>query len=466
MKELDTLIEGYFAPAIGTSDIFRLVEQVMGESSLVISEAEAPAGVEKEMTVEDLLGSLSINPKAWGSPSDDARGDRAVLANYAASLGLQNANDPAELFRMLGASFDELRENLGGDGEKCSLVKSLSVIQILNTMSRIIKEIDNPSASGFIMEAFLSALFPNGKWESDASGIGLADFIIQGGETDHLISLKTISETGEIDGSKNNLLYDLLGSDSMSGGVVTYYILAKPPGAGALHVKKFDITPENVSKVTGITKKQIALWNERQASAEMLKGEISQLIARKEEMLEDFLDIMPDGTIPPPDKQRGRRPSGQKWVRNQLDTLGISYSDEQIEALSQRYDEYIFAIGEIRRASKAHQDSAKRMTAKQWGGDTTFHIDQNSKFVETVATLNIDPKVLYETANSALKSIVEQLRQIQEDYKRTVSEMHLYLSTLTNPSAESFKREVAVFDNSVQKNVKGDETCEPDFLEK
>ena len=44
-----------------------------------------------------------------------------------------------------------------------------------------------------LWKRFLAALFPNGKWESDASGMGLADFIIQGGEgsDDNLISLKT-----------------------------------------------------------------------------------------------------------------------------------------------------------------------------------------------------------------------------------------------------------------------------------
>ena len=128
---------------------------------------------------------------------------------------------PEELFRTLGESFKQLQETPESEENKCSLMKSLSVIQILNTMSRVMSSIGNASASGFVMEAFLSALFPNGKWESDASGIGLADFIIQGGETDHLISLKTIKEDGKIDGSKNNLLYDLFGSDSRSGGVVT-----------------------------------------------------------------------------------------------------------------------------------------------------------------------------------------------------------------------------------------------------
>lgn len=463
MKELDTLVENYFTPAFGATDILRLVEQIMDETPMIVSEAQEDIDVKKDMSIDDLLGSLSINPKAWGNP-EQTDGDRAVVASYAASLGLSNSNDPAELFRTLGESFKQLQETPESEENKCSLMKSLSIIQILNTMSRVMSDIGNASASGFVMEAFLSALFPNGKWEDDASGIGLADFIIQGGETDHLISLKTIKEDGKIDGSKNNLLYDLFGSDSRSGGVVTYYILAKPSGGEALHVKKFDITPENVSKVTGITKKQIALWNERQASAEMLKGEIPQLIARKEEMLEDFLDIMPDGTTPPPDKQSGRRLSGQKWVRKQFDALGLSYSDEQAEALAQKYDEYISAIGKIKRASEAQKNSAKRMTAKQWGGDTTFHVDQNSKFVETVAVLNIDPKVLYETANKSLRAIVDQLVQIQQDYRDTVREMHSYLSTLSNTSASGFKKEVAEFDQSVQTNVKGNERCEPDFV--
>jgi len=171
MKELDTLVENYFTPALGATDILRLVEQIMNETPMIVSEAEEDIDVRKDMTIDDMLGSLSINPKAWGNP-EQTDGDRAVVANYAASLGLSNSNDPEELFRTLGESFKQLQETPESEENKCSLMKSLSIIQILNTMSRVMSDIGNASASGFVMEAFLSALFPNGKWEDDASGAG------------------------------------------------------------------------------------------------------------------------------------------------------------------------------------------------------------------------------------------------------------------------------------------------------
>ena len=150
MKELDTLVENYFTPALGATDILRLVEQIMDETPMIISEAEEGIDVKKDMSIDDLLGSLSINPKAWGNP-EQTDGDRAVIQNYASSLGLSNSNDPDLMFRTLGESFEQLQATKEGEENKCSLMKSLSVIQILNTMSRVMSDIGNASASGFVM---------------------------------------------------------------------------------------------------------------------------------------------------------------------------------------------------------------------------------------------------------------------------------------------------------------------------
>jgi len=466
MKELDTLVENYFAPTFGATDILRLVEQIMDETPMIISEAEDDIDVKKDMSIDDLLGSLSINPKAWGNP-EQTDGDREVVASYAASLGLSNSNDPAELFRTLGESFIQLQD-AEKEGDKCSLMKSLSVIQILNTMSRVMNDIGNASASGFVMEAFLSALFPNGKWEDDASGAGLADFIIQGGDTDHLISLKTISETGDIKGSKHNLLYDLFGDGTRSGGVVTYYVLAKPDkdkktgerGEQALQVRKFDITEKNVSDVTGITPEQIVVWMDKKTGAANSKPKVEELEALKEDALSRFARF--DGIAPPAD-DKGSYKNTENWIKDQLDKPEISLSPEGIESLAQVYSRYVTVIKQLRAARKEEKTFSTRMKAADWGGDTEFKIKHNAPFIENVATLNIDPQTLYETANKSLRSIVDQLVQIQQDYRDTVREMHSYLSTLSNASASGFKKEVAEFDQSVQ-TIKDNEHCEPDFL--
>jgi len=476
MKELDTLVENYFTPAFGATDILRLVEQIMDETPMIVSEAQEDIDVRKDMSIDDLLGSLSINPKAWGNP-EQTDGDREVVASYAASLGLSNSNDPEELFRTLGESFKQLQETPESEENKCSLMKSLSIIQILNTMSRVMSDIGNASASGFVMEAFLSALFPNGKWEDDASGAGLADFIIQGGDTDHLISLKTISETGDIKGSKHNLLYDLFGDGTRSGGVVTYYVLAKPDkdkktgerGEQVLQVRKFDITEKNVSDVTGIPREKITLWRHRQAKSGELALKVPEMLEQKEEMLEDFLQNMPEGFEAPKETGFGetrKRPDGQTWVLKQLEGLKIKdYDEEQAQALARKYDKYFAFADSIEKSAAEYANFSKRMKKDDWGGDTTeFKIKHNAPFIETVAVLNIDPKALYETANKSLRSIVDQLVQIQQDYRDTVREMHSYLSTLSNTSASGFKKEVAEFDQSVQTNVKGNERCEPDFV--
>lgn len=466
MKELNLLVENYFSPALGATDILRLVEQIMDETPMIVSEAQEDIDVKKDMTIDDLLGSLSINPSAWGNP-EQTDGDRGVIQNYASSLGLgDNANNPDVLFRTLGESFKQLQATPEDKEDKCSLMKSLSVIQILNTMSRVMSSIGNASASGFVMEAFLAALFPNGKWESDASGVGLADFIIQGGDTDHFISLKTISDKGVIEGSKNNLLYDLFGSDTRSNQRVTYYILAKPEGGKALLAKKFDITPKNVSDLTGITEEQILLWRERHDAATLLKPEIDELKAKKEAAKAAITDVWrklndnSDETITPLDWHHSRK-DHQSWLDKKLREMGVNFAPEQVEAFAQKYDEYGVAHGELNVKLPAYEDVSKRWLKDKWGGNTTFYVGQEK--AELIAELNIDPKVLYETANKSLKSIVGQLVQIQQDYRDTVREMHSYLSTLSNATAEGFKKEVSEFDQSVRK-IEDSTECEPDFL--
>jgi hypothetical protein len=441
----------------------------MDETPMIVSEAQEDIDVGKEMTIDDLLGSLSINPKAWGNP-EQTDGDRAVIQNYASSLGLgDNANNPDVLFRTLAESFDQLQATPEDEENKCSLMKSLSVIQILNTMSRVMSDIGNASASGFVMEAFLAALFPNGKWESDAAGAGLADFIIQGGEgsdTDHLISLKTISDIGTIEGSKYNLLYDLFGDGTRSGGVVTYYILAKPKDGKSLHAKKFDITEKNVSDLTGITPEQIRLWKERHYKSTGLKPEIDELKARKDAAKAAITDVWrklndnSDETITPLDWHHKRK-DHQTWLAKKLREMGVNFAPEQVEAFAQKYDEYGVAHRELAAKLPEYASATTRWGEKQWGGDTSFYVKQEQ--AESVAILNIDPKVLYETANKSLKSIVGQLVQIQQDYRDTVREMHSYLSTLSNATAAGFKKEVAEFDQSVQ-TIKDSTECEPDFL--
>ena len=228
-----------------------------------------------------------------------------------------------------------------------------------------------------------------------------------------------------------------------------------------------------MSEFTGIAEEKITLWKDRQARSGNLKIDIPEMLKRKEGMLEDFLRNLPEGFTPPKETGFGEtklRPSGQAWVLKQLKTLGIrDYDEEQAQVLAQKYDEYFAVADSIKQSAAEYADVSKRMVGAEWNekkpdGATEFKIKHNAPFIETVATLNIDPKELLETANKSLKSIVEQLVKIQKDYRDTVREMHSYLSTLSNATAEGFKREVAEFDKSVQNNTNGTKGCDPDFL--
>ena len=99
---------------------------------------------------------------------------------------------------------------------------------------------------------------------------------------------------------------------------------------------------------------------------------------------------------------------------------------------------------------------------KNKGGGTfvvnkgTYYKDEN-----LVATLTVDNARLIAIANEHLKEIIQQLVEIQQQFKQVVFNMNMYLSTMSNVKAEAFKRDADSFNGTVQANVKGDETCVP-----
>ena len=233
-------------------------------------------------------------------------------------------------------------------------------------------------------------------------------------------------------------------------------------------MKKFDITPDNVSKLTGITPKQIRLWRKRHEDSTNLKPEIDELAAKKKAADEDIKNVWTtiagnsNKTISAPTNHPGKPETAQKWLVKKLKERGITLGGEELEAFTQKYIDYLVISKELTAKLPDYSAATTRWGKEKWGGDTSFYVKQSR--AELVATLNIDPKALYETANKSLRAIVDQLVQIQQDYRDTVREMHSYLSTLSNTSASGFKKEVAEFDQSVQTNVKGNERCEPDFV--
>jgi hypothetical protein len=216
--------------------------------------------------------------------------------------------------------------------------------------------------------------------------------------------------------------------------------------------------------LTGITEEQILLWRERHDAATRLKPEIEELKARKKVADDDIKDVWK--TIVGREKPRGepgKPETAKKWLKTTLKRMDIDAgSFEGFEAFAQKYIDYVIVSKELSAKLPAYSAVSTRWLKDKWGGNTTFYVGQEK--AELIAELNIDPKVLYETANKSLKSIVGQLVQIQQDYRDTVREMHSYLSTLSNATAEGFKREVAEFDKSVQDNTNGTKGCDPDFL--
>ena len=270
----------------------------------------------------------------------------------------------------------------------------------------------------------------------------------------------------------------MLGRNTKSGGVVTYYVIGKTEEGKTLEIQKIVLTPEIAVKVGALRKWHVEEYIELQQRISFLESEIPKMEAQKERNI-GYIEqtLPPDFDI----SFLSNKAKLEKWIGNavrrgeygEIPHRGLGSMIKRVNAeFEEKYaevmDTYRNHAAKLKSYKKEYNSMHEDKNGVKTGklsleeGETKFYIDPNK--TENVATLNIDPKVLYETANKSLRAIVDQLVQIQQDYRDTVREMHSYLSTLSNTSASGFKKEVAEFDQSVQTNVKGNERCEPDFV--
>tara|TARA_Y100000296_G_scaffold81095_1_gene107715 strand:+ start:34 stop:1206 length:1173 start_codon:yes stop_codon:yes gene_type:complete len=388
MNELDTLIENYFTDTLETSDIFQLVEEAMGIVSnspvrLALNEQEDAAVINKNITIEDILGTLAIDIKNWGTRNENATDDamdRKIVQQYVQALGV-TTGEPDDILQALANSFDNL--NTGPVDRKegtCELAKVVATIQLLNTLSRIINQFE-PRAAGFINEAFLSALFPGGGVVAAEDSEGIEDFKVVGAAGDVHYSLKTIATGQGFDGSKIDLVKSMRAS---SQNEVIYYVFGKVGGkggesVGTIYTHKLVIDESNIEQILG--------------------GKASYQTTLK-----------------------------------------------QIEKGNPKWDPSLHPEG----ASFGSKPGTFKVPSKLYYNDE--HL---------IATLTIDNAKLMEIAKNHLKEIIEQLVEIQQQFKQVVANMNAYLSTMSNTKAEEFKRKADAFNGAVQTNVKGDDTCTP-----
>ena len=215
--------------------------EVMGEETI-------PASVDvSKVPIEQMLGALHINIEQWGNPTGNEGGehaDRKILRNYVSTL--TNSQNPDEILKAIASNLDSLRTQTPNRQEGvCNLSKTISVIQLMHTLSRIFKEY-GPTTAGFMMEGFLSAVFPGGQVVPVTAAEGIQDFIIKNPTEHRFYSLKNIGLGADVTGSLTNLL---LGLKASPDGVMTYYILGKSESEGTLEsltIHKFDINEENM----------------------------------------------------------------------------------------------------------------------------------------------------------------------------------------------------------------------------
>ena len=126
MKELNLLVENYFSPALGATDILRLVEQIMNETPMIVSEAQEDIDVKKDMTIDDSIGKSQHKSERHGDKSradrvqtDRAVGSKTMLLRWELSNSNRSRFDVQELSESHSNSCRRPRE--GESENKCSL---------------------------------------------------------------------------------------------------------------------------------------------------------------------------------------------------------------------------------------------------------------------------------------------------------------------------------------------------------
>jgi len=374
--DLNEVVDSFLKPKADSLTLTSLVdmirETIEESTGILLSEAVDAVGgdapKQKEVRIEDMLGALNVDIKNWGtrgsSPGDEAV-DRRIVQNYVQSVA-SASQSPDDILKALEESFNNLSESKSDRKQgKCDLAKTISTIQLLNTLSAIINQFE-PRAAGFIMEAFLAALFPGGAVVGVSDSEGIEDFVVKGPNGDLMYSLKTYAYGKGFDGSRIDLIKSMQASPDNE---VIYYIFGKIGGKGdtavsSIVVHKFIIDESNIVDVMG----------------------------------------------------------GQPVYDMTMDYI-----------------------------EKGHARGAGSFKVSK----AMYH-----RF-PPIATLTVDNAKLVEIANEHLKDIVQQLIEIQNQFKKVVYDMNLYLATMSGTKAEDFKSDTKVFNQTVQDNVEGDNTCMP-----
>ena len=242
-------------------ELLKEIRSLMDDKELLkhtktIKEQKEPDPIQQaQADLEKMLGAMTINIKKWGTYSKDKEAiseERQIIQNYVSMVG---GSTPDEILKNLASSFTSLEE---GQCEpqtagNCNLGRLVSQIQLLNTMSTILNDFGG-SEAGFIMEAFLSAVFPGGEMVPIGKGT-IADFFIhgEGGRVDY--SLKTTDKKAKIGGSVTSLV------KSIKDKPMIYYVFAKEKGSqgstASVTVYKFEINLDNVGKILYLTPKEV-----------------------------------------------------------------------------------------------------------------------------------------------------------------------------------------------------------------
>ena len=266
MSEIDLLIENFLKPKemLDSKVLVRLVEEVMAEGPVPLTEEDAPTG--GRFSVHIPIPKLTPT-EAWGDPDSMARKDIDRVFS-----AIQREGTIKDRIAHVNSFLDPAAAKRKAPGGKVNTL--LSMMQIIESLQATLNDF-NESSAGFVFEGFMAAL-TQGRQEAGRVGgtLPIEDFITG----DNLnVSLKLLSPKTGIHGSFTNL-FDYLfirgGTGVESIGYLVAYKNKEGENVDKLGIWEFEITRKNVVEVFSKTgKNNMGLLGNQ---AEALKSHIEK----------------------------------------------------------------------------------------------------------------------------------------------------------------------------------------------
>ena len=239
---IDTLVENYFAPkgSLTKETLWGMFDEVVSELGEQQRIFEARGAKERER----VLRLPNVIPTEISVGQKPASEDRQQFELWMSNIGMGGGSGESAVAAKI-QTITKFFENPEAHLAEATIPQTLSYLMFLNQFVWMLKEF-NASVAGFLWEPFLAALFGGKSRQVPTSEGDIADIQIQTADGLSPISLKILSETGEVKGSFTDLVKHFAeGGAEMRYVVVTKQQSGKEKAISSATFWEFNITADN-----------------------------------------------------------------------------------------------------------------------------------------------------------------------------------------------------------------------------